>query len=193
MFENSLRMTNSGQGCVVWLTGLPGSGKTTLAKIIETQINALGLRSEVLDGDEVRKNLSPELGFSKQDRETHARRVVYISKLLSKNGIITLVALISPYRMFRNHARETIGTGFIEIWVKASSETCRMRDPKGLYKKATEGKVSNLTGVQDPYEPPLNPELIIETETETREQSADKIMNYLKKREYFGREVQSLA
>lgn len=169
------------QGCVVWLTGLPGSGKTTIARIIESELRSKGINIEVLDGDEVRKNLSPELGFSKQDRETHAKRVVYISKLLSRNGVITLVALISPYRTFRQYARETIGKNFVEIWVKASPETCHKRDPKGLYKKADEGKITNLTGMQDPYEPPLNPELVVETEKESPLQSASKVIECMRK------------
>jgi adenylylsulfate kinase len=158
---------------------LPGAGKTTVARILEKRLRGLGERVEVLDGDEVRKNLSPELGFSKQDREAHAKRVVYVSKLLSRNGVITVVSLISPFREFRKYARETIGKGFIEVWVKASSETCQRRDPKGLYKKAASGQVTNLTGVQDPYEPPLNPELVLETENETPEESADRVMRLL--------------
>lgn len=172
------------KGCVVWLTGLPGSGKTTIARIVEKTLRDHGVYTEVLDGDEVRKNLSPELGFTKQDRETHARRVVYISKLLSRNGVITLVALISPYREFRQYARDTIGQSFIEVWVKASAETCRERDPKGLYKKAQEGKITNLTGPQDPYEPPLNPEMIIDTETESPQQSAERVLQRLTELEY---------
>ncbi len=171
-------------GCVVWLTGLPGSGKTTVARLLEAKIRNMGLRIEVLDGDEVRKNLSPELGFSKEDREAHAKRVVYISKLLSQNGIITVVSLISPYREFRKYARDTIGKNFIEVWVKASVETCRKRDPKGLYKKVEEGKISNMTGIQDPYEPPLNPELILETEKEEPEASATRVIDYLRKLGY---------
>jgi adenylylsulfate kinase len=166
-------------GCVVWLTGLPGSGKTTIARIVEERLRNHGIYAEVLDGDEVRKNLSPELGFTKQDRQTHARRVVYIGKLLARNGVVTLVALISPYREFRQYARETIGQGFIEVWVKASTETCIKRDPKGLYRKAQEGKITNLTGTQDPYEPPLNPELIVDTESETAEQCAEHVLERL--------------
>lgn len=168
-------------GCVVWLTGLPGSGKTTIAKIVEGELRGKGVSVEVLDGDEVRKNLSPELGFTKQDRETHARRVVYISKLLSRNKVVTLVALISPYREFRQYARDTIGKDFVEVWVKASAETCRKRDPKGLYRKAQEGKITNLTGQQDPYEPPLNPEMVIDTESESPEASAKRVTDYLAK------------
>jgi adenylylsulfate kinase len=169
------------KGCVIWLTGLPGAGKTTIAKIVENELRRKGINVEVLDGDEVRKNLSPELGFSKQDRETHARRVVYVSKLLSRNNIVTLVALISPYREFRQYARETIGKDFVEVWVRASSETCRKRDPKGLYKKAQEGKITNLTGPQDPYEPPLNPEMVKDTENEAPEASAKWVIDYIAK------------
>jgi adenylylsulfate kinase len=176
-------------GCVVWLTGLPGSGKTTIARMVERQLRNLGMPVEVLDGDEVRKNLSPELGFSKQDRETHARRVVYISKLLSRNGIVTIVALVSPYREFRQHARDTIGKNFLEIWVKASEEICRKRDPKGLYKKAQEGKVTNLTGPQDPYETPINPELVVNTEHEPADVSAGKVLELLRIRGYLAKIV----
>ena len=171
-------------GCVVWLTGLPGSGKTTIARLVEGHIRKLGLPVEVLDGDEVRKNLSPELGFSKQDREAHARRVVYIGNLLCRNGIVTIVALISPYREFRQYARETIGKEFVEVYVKAPEELCRKRDPKGLYKKAQEGKLTNLTGPQDPYEPPLNPELVIDTENEPAEVCAGRVLEQLKTRGY---------
>lgn len=176
---DELRLISNNRGCVIWLTGLPGSGKTTIARLLESNIRSRGINVEVLDGDEVRKNLSPELGFSKQDRETHARRVVYISKLLSRNGIIAIVALISPYREFRKYARDSIGKNFIEVWVKASSETCRKRDPKGLYRKVEEGKISNMTGVNDPYEPPLNPELILDTENENAEESASHVMDFL--------------
>jgi adenylylsulfate kinase len=171
-------------GLVFWLTGLPGSGKTTIARILEERIKSMHLPVEVLDGDEVRRNLSPELGFTRDDRETHAKRVVYLSKLLSRNGIITIVALISPYRQFRDAARQTIGDHFMEIWVKATSDTCRKRDPKGLYKKAAEGKLAALTGVSDPYEPPLNPELVIDTETESPNESAKKILDYLLNKGY---------
>ena len=171
------------EGCVLWLTGLPGSGKTTIAKLVQGHVSSVGMPVEVLDGDEVRKNLSPELGFSKQDRETHARRVVYISKLLSRNGITTVVALISPYREFRQYARDTIGKNFLEVWVKASEELCRKRDPKGLYKKAQEGKVTNLTGPQDPYEPPLNPELVVDTENEPADVSAGRVLELLRTRD----------
>src|SRR6266542_4008541 len=152
-------------GLVIWLTGLPGSGKTTTARFLEKELRFRGLRVETLDGDEVRRNLSPDLGFSRLDREVHAKRVSYVSLLLSRNGIVTIVALISPFQSIRDSARGLIGR-FVEVWVKCSVETCSKRDPKGLYKQAQEGKVSSFTGIQDPYEPPVNPEIIIDTEHE---------------------------
>lgn len=170
-------------GFVIWLTGLPGSGKTTMARLLEHEFLGRGFRVETLDGDEVRKKLSPDLGFSRSDREMHAKRVAYIGHLLSRNGVITIVALISPFQYIRDYARKLIGR-FVEVWVKCSVETCRMRDPKGLYKGATQGKVSNLTGIQDPYEPPLNPEVIIDTEHESPDACRNKIMMRLKNLKY---------
>jgi adenylylsulfate kinase len=165
---------------VVWLTGLSGSGKTPTAKILENELYNRKLRVELLDGDELRKTISSELGFSKQDREIHAKRVAYIAHLLARNGIVSIVALISPYRSFRKNAREIIGRNFVEVWVNCSVETCNARDPKGLYKRAREGKIGNLTGVQDPYEPPLDPEVTINTEEESPQQCANKIIEYMK-------------
>ena len=167
------------KGVTVWMTGLPGSGKTTLAKIIETRLKSRGLPVEVFDGDEVRKNLSSDLGFSKRDRELHAKRVAYVSKLLSRNGVIAIVALISPYREFRENARKDI-PDFVEVYVKASIETCARRDPKGLYKKAQMGEIKDLTGPQDPYEEPLSPEILVDTENSTQEESADLIVSRLR-------------
>jgi adenylylsulfate kinase len=172
-----------GKAFVVWLTGLSGSGKTTIGRSLQTQLRDLGLRVELLDGDEVRKQLSPDLGFTKADRETHARRVVYLSKLLARNGIITLVSLIAPYRAFRDYARKEIGD-YVEVYVKTSLETCIKRDPKGLYRKALNGEISDMTGLQDPYEVPLNPELTIETERVTVEEGAEQIMHRLKELGY---------
>ncbi|MEM2759480.1 MAG: adenylyl-sulfate kinase [Nitrososphaerales archaeon] len=166
-------------GFVIWLTGLPGSGKTTIARVLQPKLKKLGLRVELLDGDEVRKQLSPDLGFTKEDRELHARRVVYLSKLLARNGIVAMVSLISPYRSFRAFARQEIGN-FVEVYVKCSINTCIKRDPKGLYKKALTGEIVDLTGLQDPYEEPIDPEVIVNTELEKPEQSAAKILHTLR-------------
>ena len=171
------------KGVTVWMTGLPGSGKTTLAKIIETRLRSQGSRVEVFDGDEVRKNLSSDLGFSKHDRELHAKRVAYVSKLLSRNGVVAIVALISPYREFRENARKDI-PDFFEVYVKASIDTCAKRDPKGLYKKARLGEIKDLTGPQDPYEEPLTPELVVDTENSTPEEGAGLIISRLKELHY---------
>jgi adenylylsulfate kinase len=164
---------------VIWLTGLPASGKTTIAKALHPGLKELGFKVELLDGDIVRKELSPELGFTKQDREIHARRVVYLSKLLSRNGIISIVSLISPYREFRRYARSetNINNNFYEVYVECSLETCIRRDPKGLYKKALAGEIKDLTGLQDPYEQPENPEIIVDTEGQSLEECVNVILN----------------
>jgi adenylylsulfate kinase len=163
---------------VIWLTGLPGSGKTTIAKALSPKLKGSGFKVELLDGDIVRKELSPELGFTKQDRELHARRVVYLCKLLSRNGIATIVCLISPYRKFRRYARREINVdnNFYEVYVKCSLGTCMRRDPKGLYKKALAGEIKDLSGLQDPYEEPENPEVIVDTEEQTSEECVNVIL-----------------
>jgi adenylylsulfate kinase len=166
---------------VIWLTGMPGSGKTTIAKILHPKLKELGLKAEILDGDAVRKELSPELGFTKEDREIHARRVVYLCKLLSRNGIISIVCLISPYREFRKYARKeiNINNNFYEVYVKCSLETCIKRDPKGLYKKALSGEIKDLTGLQDPYEEPEHPEVNVNTEEQNVEECVNAILKEL--------------
>jgi adenylylsulfate kinase len=171
------------KGFVVWLTGLSGSGKTTIGRSLKSQLEEMDMKVELLDGDEVRKQLSPDLGFTKADREMHARRVVYLSKLLARNGIVTLVSLIAPYRSFRESARSEIGD-YVEVYVKTPLETCIKRDPKGLYKKALKGEITDMTGLQDPYEEPINPELVIETERLNVEESARKIVIKLKELGY---------
>jgi len=167
----------------VWLTGLSGSGKTTIARSLQLQLQQLGLPIELLDGDEVRRQLSPDLGFTKNDREMHARRVVYLSKLLAKNGIVSLVSLIAPYRSFRENARKEI-VDYVEVYVKTPLETCIKRDPKGLYKKALNGEITDMTGVQDPYEEPINAEVVIETDRLTVDESARQILSKLKELGY---------
>ena len=167
-----------GKGFVVWLTGLPGSGKTAIARGLEKRLSAKGLPVEVLDGDEVRKWLSPEAGFSREDRERHIKRVAHVSKLLAKHGVAVIVSLVSPYRSVREYARKLVGD-FVEVYVKCSLETCIKRDPKGLYKKALAGEIKNMTGIQDPYEEPLNPEVVVDTEHWSLDQCVETILRKL--------------
>jgi adenylyl-sulfate kinase len=172
------------QGFTLWLTGLSGAGKTTLTNAILPQLRERGVRIEVLDGDEVRTNLSKGLGFSKEDRDTNIRRIGYVARLLSRNGVGVIAAAISPYREIRDEVRQNIesdGAQFIEIYVRASLEALIERDVKGLYKKAIAGEIKQFTGVSDPYEEPVNPELIIESDQENVEQSAAKIIARLEK------------
>ena len=168
---------------VIWITGIPASGKSTLANLLKDYCKEKKLPVDILDGDEIRKTLSKDLGFSSQDRKEHNRRVIVVAKLLSKNGIITIVPLISPYRETRELARKEI-PNFVEIYVKASVDTCIKRDPKGLYKKAKNGEITNLTGLQSPYEEPQNPELILDTEMNTPEQCLQIIIKKLEELGY---------
>ena len=138
-------------GFTLWMTGLPGSGKSTLAGVLKTKLEGQGRCVEILDGDEVRKGLSRDLGLSREDREEHAWRVSFVSKLLSRNGVVSIVALISPYRTSRESAKQMIGPErFVEVYVKASLQVCEMRDPKGLYAKARRGEITNMTGNPGP-------------------------------------------
>jgi adenylyl-sulfate kinase len=166
-------------GFVVWLTGLPGSGKTTIARKLEPELRNPDRPVEVLDGDEIRQNLSKGLGFSREDRETHLKRVTYVAKLLSRNGVAVIAAFISPYRSIRDYARKET-TNFLEVYVKCSVETCAKRDPKGLYKKASSGQISDLTGPQDVYEEPPAPDLALDTEKLTVEECVAAIQNKLR-------------
>jgi len=168
---------------VIWLTGIPGSGKTTLALELQKFYENKGIPIEILDGDEIRKTLSKDLGLSPEDRKEHNRRVIFVAKILTKNGVTTIVPLISPYRETRANARKEI-PDFIEIWVKTSVDECIKRDPKGLYKKALAGEIKNLTGLQAPYEEPQNAELILDTEKHSVEESIDLIISSVKKLGY---------
>jgi adenylylsulfate kinase len=171
------------KGFTLWFTGLSGAGKTTISKIVEDQLRERGSRVEVLDGDVVRENLSKGLGFSKEDRDTNIRRIAFVADLLSRNGVPVITAAISPYREIRDEARETMGERFIEVFVKASVEVCAERDVKGLYEKAFKGEIKEFTGVSDPYEPPLNPELTLDTEHQAPEESAAEILSLLEERQ----------
>ena len=174
------------RGLVVWLTGLSGSGKTTIARTVEDVLKRMNHRCVVvLDGDEIRRHLNTDLGFSKRDRELHIERVTYLSHILSRSGIITIVALISPIRTSRDSARKLLGD-FVEVWVKCSLETCRKRDPKGLYAKVKMGEITNFTGIDQDYEIPLNPEITLDTDKETLQQCSQKIMQKLKDLGYLG-------
>jgi adenylylsulfate kinase len=168
-------------GFTRWMTGLPASGKSTLSVLLKTRLeNEFGRFVEILDGDEIRKGLSKDLGMSKSDREEHARRVAFVAKLLSRNGVIPIVALISPYRTSRAAARETVGPDrFVEVYVKASLSTCEKRDPKGLYARARRGEITDMTGIQDPYEEPIHPEVVVDTEDSSPEDSAAFVLEKL--------------
>lgn len=168
-------------GFVLWLTGLSGAGKTTIAQHLEHKLRARDRRVELLDGDAIRQHLSKGLGFSREDRDTNVRRVGYVANLLSRNGIIVIVALISPYRSVRDELRSALNN-FAEIYVNAPLEVCEARDVKGLYAKARSGQIQSFTGIDDPYEAPLNPDIVCHTAEETVNESVDKIVTWLKNR-----------
>ncbi len=166
------------QGLTIWLTGLSGAGKSTLARGLETALRERGRRVEVLDGDEVREHLSQGLGFSKEDRNTNIRRIAYVAKLLTRNGVIVISAAISPYRAVRAEARQQIGA-FVEVYVRCSLDELVRRDVKGLYARALRGEITNFTGVSDPYEEPLTPEVTIDTEHQDIHTSVADVLRYL--------------
>src|SRR5436309_2039840 len=162
------------KGFTIWFTGLSGAGKSTLSEIIEEHLRARGRNVEVLDGDIVRTHLSKGLGFSREDRDTNIKRIAFVCSLLTRNGVVCISAAIAPYAEAREWARKEIGN-FVEIYVKCPIEVCRQRDVKGLYKLVDEGKIKGFTGVDDPYEEPEHPELVIETDKETIEESVSRI------------------
>src|SRR5882724_6006129 len=184
------RLMKSNKGFTVWLTGLSGAGKTTLAARLAAELTVRGLNVEVLDGDEVRTNLSKGLGFSKEDRDTNIRRIGYVCRLLSRNGVGTLSAAISPYRAVRDEVRLAIEREeiqFIEVFVKCPIAVLAERDVKGLYKKALAGEIQGFTGVSDPYEEPRAPDVVVETDRESVEFSISKILNALEQRDLIPR------
>jgi adenylyl-sulfate kinase len=181
-------MTRPEKGFTVWFTGLPSAGKSTLAELLAVKLQERGHGVEVLDGDVVRRHLCKGLGFSKEDRDENIRRIGFVCGLLTRHGAAAIAAAISPYRVTRDEVRSSVGN-FVEVYVKASVETCIQRDVKGLYKRALAGEIKGFTGVDDPYEPPLKPELTIETEKESPQQSVAQILRGLEDLGY----VQPLA
>ncbi len=178
--QTALRLA---RGVTIWFTGLPSSGKSTLARLLERQFRKWNLKTELLDGDVIRTNFSKGLGFSKEDRDTNIKRVGFVCSLLTRNDIAAIVSVVSPYRQTREEVRRQIGN-FVEIFVKTSPAECEKRDVKGLYQKARAGEIKGFTGVDDPYEEPLRPEVICETEKETPEQSLEKVLQALQKLGY---------
>ncbi|PZO33952.1 MAG: adenylyl-sulfate kinase [Leptolyngbya sp.] len=168
-------MAAAQRGVTIWLTGLSGSGKSTIASALEAKLRQRGCQLEVLDGDIVRTNLTKGLGFSKADRDENIRRIGFVSHLLTRNGVMVLVSAISPYREARDTVRDRIGD-FVEVFVDAPLAVCEDRDVKGLYKKARAGEIKQFTGIDDPYEAPLNPEVHCHTDHQSIEESVDQIL-----------------
>lgn len=171
------------QGVTVWFTGLSGAGKTTVSRNVEKELRRLGYKVELLDGDVLRQYLTKGLGFSKEDRDENIRRIGFVANLLTRNDLITLVSVISPYRDVRDEMRHYIGD-FIEVYVNAPLEVCEQRDVKGLYKKVRDGEIKHFTGVDDPYEEPLCPEIECRTDLEKIDESAIKVLTKLEELGY---------
>jgi adenylyl-sulfate kinase len=177
------------KGFILWFTGLSGAGKSTLSERLVAEFRGRGYRVELLDGDEVRTNLSKGLGFSKEDRDTNIRRIGYVARLLARNGVIAITAAISPYREIRDEIRshaQSESVPFIEVYANAALDALVERDVKGLYKKALAGEIANFTGVSDPYEPPLSPEIEVRTDTDTVDTSLQQIIASLHARGLIG-------
>jgi adenylylsulfate kinase len=185
--ENRIKfMEHQQPGVTIWFTGLSGAGKTTISRAIEQALQSKGYkRIESLDGDVVRQNLTKGLGFSKEDRDENIRRVGFVANILTRNQVIVLVSAISPYQEIRQELRERIGN-FVEVYVNAPLAICEQRDVKGLYKKARAGEIKNFTGIDDPYEPPLNPEVECRTDLESLEESVAKVLAKLQELGYLG-------
>lgn len=171
------------KACTIWFTGLPSSGKTTLSEMLYKYLKEKNYPVEIFDGDIVRENLSKGLGFSKEDRDTNIKRIGFVCKLLTRNNVFAIAAAISPYKEIRNYNRKEI-KNYVEVFIKCPLEVCIKRDVKGLYKKAISGEIKNFTGISDPYEEPDNPEVIIETDRLTPEESLQIILNKLKSLSY---------
>lgn len=175
---------NRHRSSLVWITGLPGSGKSTIAHELEHRLMQEGVRTFVLDGDNVRQGLCRDLGFSASDRKENLRRIGEVGKLFADAGILTIAAFASPYRADRLMVRRMFGEGdYIEVYLKCRLEVCESRDPKGMYRKARRGEIQNFTGVSDPYEPPENPEILLETDTLSVGESVARILHFLQEKE----------
>jgi len=170
--------TTTQKGVTIWLTGLSGAGKSTIAVDLEKRLLAMGVDLEPLDGDVIRTNLSQGLSFSRADRDINVRRIGFVCELLTRHGVVVITSAISPYRAVRTELKERIGD-FIEIYVNCPLEECINRDVKGLYKRAIAGEIPQFTGISDPYEEPLNPDIVCQTNIETLEESVEKIVTYL--------------
>ena len=173
-----MKQANRERGVVLWFTGLSGSGKSTIAQVVEDRLVEAGVPVEMLDGDVVRENLSKGLGFSKEDRDTNIRRIAFVAHLLQRNGVFVITAAISPYRGIRDEARSMI-KDFVEVFADAPLEVCEGRDVKGLYAKARAGEIKGFTGIDDPYEAPENAEVVCATDKESLQESAQKVIDKL--------------
>jgi adenylyl-sulfate kinase len=180
------------EGFTLWFTGLSGAGKSTLARMVRDRLVAMGRRVELLDGDEVRKNLSQGLGFSKADRDANIQRITFVAKLLSRNGVVAITAAISPYREIRDNARAEI-RNFVEVYVDCPLEVCEQRDVKGLYQKARAGEIAHFTGISDPYESPLSPEIHLHTDQENPAQDVEIILDRLSQLGYLPSELAAVG
>ena len=179
-------MPTTDNGFTLWFTGLSGAGKSTLANAVAARLRARGRRVEILDGDEVRMNLSKGLGFSKEDRDTNIRRIGYVAHLLSRNGVVAITAAISPYASVRDEVRAQHGPSFVEVYVECPLDALVKRDVKGLYEKALRGEIKNFTGVSDPYEPPPSAEITVHTDSESVDESTAAIIDWLEQRGLLG-------
>jgi adenylylsulfate kinase len=180
-------------GATIWFTGLSGAGKSTIAEIVAAELERRGQGVEIMDGDVVRTHLSKGLGFSKEDRDENIRRIGFVCNLLSRHGVFAIAAAISPYREIRDEVRAQANGKFFEIHVATPLDECARRDVKGLYAKAFAGEIKNFTGVSDPYEPPLNPELTLETVNESPEASARRVIAALEQGGFLPRELATAA
>ena len=172
--------THASSGFTIWLTGMSGSGKSTVTAILERRLRDRGVKVEVLDGDVVRTHLTKGLGFSREDRDENIRRVGWVCQLLARNDVVAIAAVISPYRAVRDEVRAAHGGRFVEVYMEAPLDVLVQRDPKGLYRRAAAGEIANFTGVSDPYEPPLDPEVVCHSDgRETPDRSADRVIHRL--------------